>query len=165
MIVDLSTQIVDVTCIFLVDREVCQMWVLSTFAKTYVICLRSKSDEALVIHVDAPRFHRCDAHIQSQVKFKSIDQERVGDIPTDDALLVNRNLWYVIDLLNEKNEFLSSRKSLELCYQVVTYNVDAFSLARILWLDNPHIGLLFRSQRVEVRVKVGKLIWQDVRVR
>ena len=73
LIVDLSTQIVDVPCILLVDREVRQMWVLSTFTKIHVIWLRGKSDKALVVNVDAPRLHRRDANIQSQVEFKSID--------------------------------------------------------------------------------------------
>lgn len=47
----------------------------------------------------------------------------------------------------------------------MTYDVDTFALGGVLGFDDPVIRLLLIPQRVEMRIKVRKLIGQDIAIR
>lgn len=67
----------------------------------WVIHINCKSRQALIVDIDAPRVHRRDQNVESQVKLKPINQERVLNILRNDALLVN---WHFRDIINLKTD-------------------------------------------------------------
>ena len=117
------------------------MRVLSVFPKSWIILLTCKTCQTFIINIDSPWIHWCNAYIKSEIKFQSVDKERISYISANDAILVNRYFWNVID------------------------DIYTFALWWVLWFDDPHVILLFRSQTMEVRIKISKLIWKYIRVR
>ena len=101
-VVQVRVRIVNVLVVLLVDGEVGEVSVLGAFAIGLVVGLGGEAHQPLVVDVDAPRVHRCHAHVQPQVKLQPVDQERVCDVPTDDAVLVNWHLGDVVDLSKNK---------------------------------------------------------------
>ena len=79
-VVHLSTRIVDVLVILFIDGEVSQVRVLGALAQRNVVGLRGKAHQPFVVDVDAPWVHRRDAHVQSQIKLKAVDEERIGNV-------------------------------------------------------------------------------------
>ena len=79
-IIQLGARVVYVLVILLVDREVCQVRVLGALAKRDVVGLRGKAHQPFIVDVDAPWVHRCDAHVQSQIKLKAVNEERISNV-------------------------------------------------------------------------------------
>ena len=140
-IVHLSILVVDEVYVFLIYWKVCQVRVFGIFPESGIILLTCKAGQTFIINIDSPWIHWCNAYIKPEIKFQSVDKERISYISADDAILVNRYFWNVID------------------------DIYTFALWRVLWFDDPHVILLFRSQTMEVRIKISKLIWKYIRVR
>jgi hypothetical protein len=96
-----------------------------------MIGLTGKPCKAFIIYIDTEGLKAGHEDVDSQVKFQSIEQERVVDVPADNQLLVN---WDLLDILHQEN---------------------AFSLGRVLWLDYPEVvlrkALVFMILSIEVR--------------
>ena len=69
------------------------------------------------MHVHTQRLIRRYAHVDTQVKFVTVNQQGISNILGDDACLLNIDIVNVID------------------------DVNAFALTGVLRLDNPFIGL------------------------
>ena len=140
-IVHLSILVVDEVDVFLIYWKVCQVRVFSIFPESGIVLLTCKAGQSFIINIDSPWIHRCDTDIQSQIKLETIDEEWIGNIPADYAILIN---WHFRDVINY---------------------IDTLALWWVLRFDDPHVILLFWSQAMEMRVKVSKLIWENVRIR
>jgi len=71
-----------------------------------------------------------------------VDKQWVSDIPRDNRQLIN------VDLID------------------VIYDVDAFTLGRVSWLDNPHVlPLIMLFKFLEMGVEITELIRKDVSIR
>jgi hypothetical protein len=88
-----------------------------------------------MVHVHTPGVHRRYAHVNTQIEFEPINQEGVRDVAANYTVLIN---WY---------------------FAYIVYDVNSFTLTRILRFDDPFIRLLLTAETVEMRVKIGKLIW------
>ena len=118
------------------------MHILVVFVNFLSVCLRSKASQAFLIHVDFHWFVRGYQHIDAQVKFVPVDQQRIRNIFANDTCFVHID---VVDVVN---------------------NVDTAPLTSIGWLNNPHILFAFMLlQLLVVVVKVAELVWQNVGVR
>jgi hypothetical protein len=71
------------------------------------------------MHVHTQRLIRRYAHVDTQVKFVTVNQQGISNILGDDACLLNIDIVNVID------------------------DVNAFALTCIGWLDDPYILLAF----------------------
>ena len=101
-VVHICVHVVDVLIVFLVDREVGQVRKFGALPSRRVILLRRKPTKPLVVNVNAPRVHRSDRHIHTQVKLEPVNEERFRYVATNDAILVNWNLGNVVNLKNLK---------------------------------------------------------------
>ena len=107
-VVHVRVHIVDVLIVFLVDREVGQVRKFGSLPARRVVLLRRKATEPLVEHVNAPRVHRGNRHIDTQVKLEAVNEERFRHVATNNAVLVYWHLRNVVNLKHSQNGLDSS---------------------------------------------------------
>ena len=57
-----------------------------------IVLITCKPDQALIEDVDTPRVHAGDKDIKSDIELEPIDEQRVVNVPRDNAWLVNGHL-------------------------------------------------------------------------
>lgn len=120
-----------------------------------VVLFNGETDETLIVDIDAPRIHRSDQNIQSQIKFQSIYQKWILHILWNNALLIQGHLRDITDLYKKIH------------IQMLTYDINAFALAWIVWFYDPLLigcGVL-SLLCMEMIVEISKFIWEDIWVR
>jgi hypothetical protein len=127
--------------VLLINRVVCQVHVLIALGGLCAVGLWCKSRETLFVDINAQRLVARDANVQSQVKFMTVDQERIWNIPRNHTLLLHID---IVDLIND---------------------FDAFALTAIHRLDNPSVALwLCLLQLAEMRDKLWVFSRQNISV-
>ena len=86
--------------VLLIQAEIGQVRVFSSTRSAGIVLVHSESDQTLIENIDSPRIHTRNHHIETQVKFQSIYQEGVVNVPADDTVLINRHFRYIMDLQN-----------------------------------------------------------------
>ena len=128
--------------VLLVDGIICQMHILVIFVELGSVCLRGKSGQAFLVDVDSQRLVASDHHIDSQIKFIAVDEQRVGHVPRNDAELVHVEVVDIID------------------------NVNSSTSARVAWLHNPDISARVRLLQLMIVIQqVSIFIGQYISVR
>lgn len=62
------------------------------------VALRGKTCQSFVIDVDSQRLVRSDQHVDSQIKFQVVNEQRIGNVSAYDAVCIHRQLADVSDL-------------------------------------------------------------------
>lgn len=88
-VIYLSIHIVDKLFVFFIERKVGQVRIPVI---GIVIAVDCESTQALVVHINSPRIHRCDSDVDSEIEFQPIYQEGVRHISADDTAFINRHL-------------------------------------------------------------------------
>ena len=70
---------------------------VAAFSITILILLSRKACQALIEYIDSQRIYACHQYIEPDIKFQPINQQRIAYVTTDNAQLVDWNVWYVID--------------------------------------------------------------------
>lgn len=60
------------------------------------ILLRRKASQTVLVYVDAKRIYRGESHIDTQIKFVSVNEQWIGDVFADDHLRARRDLPNVL---------------------------------------------------------------------
>jgi hypothetical protein len=105
--------------IFLVDRVVCQMHKLILLVDFLSVSFTCKTSQTFLMHINTQRLITSNAYINSQVKFVSVDKQRIRDVFTDNGSFI------YVDVIN------------------IIYEIDAFTLTTVSWFYDPHIFLAF----------------------
>lgn len=96
------------------------MHILVIFVELCCVSLRCESCQTFLVDVDSQRLIASYHHIDSQIKFVAIDEQRIGHVPGNDAELVYVEVVDVID------------------------NVNSSTSARVAWLHDPDISARIR---------------------
>ena len=67
--------------VLLVDAVVGQVLELVVLVHVAAVALRSKPSQSLLEHIDLQRFIASYKHVDSQVKFVTVDKQGIGDVP------------------------------------------------------------------------------------
>ena len=122
--------------VLLVDRVVCQVHIPVVFVELGRVALRCKPRQALLVAVNAQRLVARDHDIDAQIKFVTVDQQRISDVARDDARFVDIELVEGLD------------------------DVDSTATRGVCGLHNPNVALrLSLPQLLVVRMEVVELLW------
>ena len=92
-----------------------------------VVILTGEPCKALVVDVNPPRVHARYQNVYPDIELKPVDQKRVGDIPGDNAWLIDGHLRNLID------------------------DKYTFALRGVGWLDDPLVVVHLGSCLVKAR--------------
>lgn len=95
-IILLSVLILDEVIVFLIDGIISQMHVLVVLIDLRSIGLTGETSEAFLENIDTHGFIRGDEDIDTEVELVAVDEERVGDISTDDGGVIDVDIINVI---------------------------------------------------------------------
>jgi hypothetical protein len=87
----LGTLVIYELRILFIQRKICQMSMLSIFARRRIVLINCEASKAFVVHINAPRVNTGHHNVNAQVELKTVYQKRIGDILADNAFLINRN--------------------------------------------------------------------------
>ena len=122
--------------VLLVDRVVRQVHIPVVFVELGRVALRCKPRQALLVAVNAQRLVARDHDIDAQIKFVTVDQQRISDVARDDARFVDIELVEGLD------------------------DVDSTATRGVCGLHNPNVALrLSLPQLLVVRMEVVELLW------
>ncbi len=129
--------------IFLVHRVICQMHELVVFVDLASIDFAGETGESLLEHIDPQRFVAGNEYVYSEVKFVSVNQQRVRNISRYDAQLINVHLVDIVD------------------------DMDALALTRVSRFDYPHVFLTLATllESLEMRVEIAEFIRNNISIR
>lgn len=82
------------------------MHILVIFVELCSVGLRRESGQTFLVDVDSQRLVASNHHIDSQIKFVAVDEQRVGHVPRNDAELVHVE---VVDIIDNVNSSTSAR--------------------------------------------------------
>lgn len=88
--------VLDKVCILFVDWVICQVHEFVVFIKLRSVGFWSKSSKTFFENIDAQWLVASDQDVNSKVKLVTVDQQRIGNVATDDAEIVNIQIIDVV---------------------------------------------------------------------
>ena len=76
--------IIDKVVVLFVDRVVSEVHKFIIFVNVAGVGLRRKSSQSLFKHINFERLITCDEDVDSQIKFVTVNEQRVGDVARND---------------------------------------------------------------------------------